>query len=395
MLNEREIRERVNRRLSGLHADERRRMRIRAAVQCKKRTYPSFKRALSPAMAFLLLMLLVTASVALAEHFNLFSLWGERDARYARVADQAAQITSSPVTPGNATLPDVSAQIDSAFYDGLTLNLAFTIAQGARYEPYTPGADELSAMTRTDAMPAAIEPGQTAGRDMLERYNQALRDGTPFGYRAYTVYASDHTITDDGIDIPPYTSDGAYTEDGAYHEMREYATPLPDALRGRDELSVRIPLYRSVSTVYFDGEYAYTSTERGDAGAITATISRTAQTVRILTGSGEVNGAVCTVRAEVSPMSAVITLSCEQTLHALFPALPDDAWVELRLTDEQGRIYRAQEACPQDERTEATLSFLGVGELPEALTLHACIALEGANTPEPAWQNGIVLYPDL
>ena len=33
MLNERELRERVNRRLSGLHADERRRMRIRAAVQ--------------------------------------------------------------------------------------------------------------------------------------------------------------------------------------------------------------------------------------------------------------------------------------------------------------------------------------------------------------------------
>ena len=39
MLNEREIRERVNRRLSGLHADERRRMRIQL-----KKPYPSLMR---------------------------------------------------------------------------------------------------------------------------------------------------------------------------------------------------------------------------------------------------------------------------------------------------------------------------------------------------------------
>lgn len=393
MLNEKDIQERVNRRLSGLDADERRRMRIRAAVQSEDQAYPPLKRRLSPVLAFLLLLLLVTASVALAEHFNLFNLWGERDTRYARVAQQASQITASPVNTDNASLPDVSAQIDSAFYDGLTLNLAFTIAQGARYEPCIPDANELSAMTQTAIQPVTIEHNQASGRDILERYNQALQDGTPFGYRAYTVYASDHTITEDGIDIPPYASDGTYTEDGAYHEMREYATPLPDALRGRDKLSVRIPLYQSVSTVYFDGEKAYMVTERSDAGAITTTINRTTNAVLTLIGSGEINGSACVVRADVSPMTAVITLSCAQPFETLFPALPEDAWIELTLTDEQGRVYRAQESCPQDERTEATLSFLGVGELPQTLTLQAYIAQEGANASEPAWQSGIVLHP--
>lgn len=393
MLNEKDIQERVNRRLSGLDADEQRRMRIRAAVQSESQAYPPLKRRLSPVLAFLLLLLLVTASVALAEHFNLFNLWGERDTRYARVAQQASQITAGPVNTGNASLPGVSAQIDSAFYDGLTLNLAFTIAQGARYEPYVPDANELSAMTQTTIQPVTIELSQASGRNILERYNQALQDGTPFGYRAYTVYASDHTITEDGIDIPLYASESTYTEDGAYHEMREYAMPLPDALRGRDELSVHIPLYLSVSTVYFDGERAYMITERGDAGAITATISRTADTVLTLAGSGGINGAACAVRADVSPMTAVITLNCEQPLDTLFPPLPEDTWIELTLTDERGRNYRAQESCPQDERTEVTLSFLGVGELPQTLTLQAYIAQEGTNAPEPAWQSGIVLHP--
>lgn len=225
MLNEKELQERVNRRLSGLCADELRRRRILAAVHHEACVPPV--RRLSPALVCLLIVLLVTGSIALADHLNLFSLFGRGDGRYAQVAQQADQVTASPVEIPDEAQNRAVAQIDSAFYDGLTLNLAFSIAQGTHYEPYVPDASELSAMEETEAMPVVIEHPQAPGAEVLAAYNQALENATPCGYRAKIIYASDHTLTDDGIDLPPYAASVTYAEDGACHEMREFESPLP------------------------------------------------------------------------------------------------------------------------------------------------------------------------
>ena len=84
MLNEKDLQERVNRRLSGLCADELRRERILAAVHHEACVHPV--RRLSPALACLLIVLLVTGSIALADYLNMFSLFGRGDGRYAQVA---------------------------------------------------------------------------------------------------------------------------------------------------------------------------------------------------------------------------------------------------------------------------------------------------------------------
>lgn len=110
-----------------------------------------------------------------------------------RVAPQAGLVTAPPVEIDGEAQELAVAQIDSAFYDGLTLNLAFSIAQGAHYEPYVPDASELAAMEETVAMPVAIEHPQAPGAEVLSAYNQALQSQTPYGYRAQVIYASDHT----------------------------------------------------------------------------------------------------------------------------------------------------------------------------------------------------------
>lgn len=393
MLNEKDLQERVNRRLSGLRADELRRRRILAAVRQEACVRPV--RRVSPVLVCLLIVLLVIGSIALADHLNLFSLFGREDGRYAQVAQQAGQVTASPVEiSGEAPDPAV-AQIDSAFYDGLTLNLAFSIAQGAHYEAYIPDASELAAMEETAAMPVAIEHPQAPGANVLTAYNQALENGTPYGYRARMIYASDHTLTDDGIDLPPYAGIVTYTEDGAYHEMREFESPLPDAVRERDMLELYITLYQSVQTVYFDGQTCYSTIDRTEAGTLTATVPRTAGATLSMAGTAQVGGVSCTARAQVSPMAAVVALSCEQPLETLLsppPASvdPTEAWVEVMAADEQGRVYKAETSYPL-EQSEAEFTLLGVGELPESLTLYAGYLWEGAGND--ALQNVIVLHP--
>ena len=397
MLDEKTLQERVNRRLSGLRADELRRMRIRAVIRQERSAIPSMKKKLSPLLVCLLILLFAMASVALAEHLNLFHLFGQQDERYAQVAGEATVVTAEPVAAYETPLEQGVARIDSAYYDGLTLNLALSIAQGAQYEAYTPTAQELSAMEEISPMPVAIPDAQAPGADILAAYNQALQSGTPYGYRACTIYPSDHTRTDDGIDIPPASGSSAYGEDGSYYEMREFALPLPGELADRDTLHLGIQLYQSVQTVYFDGVKCYTGTQRSDAGTLTATVSRSTAATLKMSGSGRIGGSECTVEAEVSPMAAVITLRSEAPLETLLP-LPNgctdaqDAWVEVIARDEQGRTYRPEEAYPEGQ-TEVTLTLLGVGELPQSLTVYAFYNQEGESAGTPDAHSAVVLHP--
>lgn len=397
MLDEKTLQERVNRRLSGLRGDELRRMRIRAVVRQERSAISPMKKKLSPVLVCLLILLFVTASVALAEHLNLFHLFGQQDERYAQVADEAAVITAQPVEGYEAPLEQGIAQIDNAYYDGLTLNLALSIAQGTQYEAYTPTAQELAAMEEASPMAVDIPDAQAPGADILAAYNQALQSGTPYGYRACTIYPSDHTRTDDGVDIPQAAGDSAYGEDGAYYEMREFALPLPAELTGRDTLHLEIGLYQSVQTVYFDGTKCYTATQRSDAGTLTATVPRSSAATLKMAGTAQISGVTCWAEAEVSPMAAVISLRCEVPLETLL-ALPDgladtqDTWLEIIAADEQGRLYRPEGPYPTGQ-TQVNLSLLGVGELPQTLTVYVYYAQEGESLAVPNTQKGITLYP--
>lgn len=395
MINEKEVQERVNRRLSGLNASQQRRMRIRTAINAEREEAKPMKQTISKTLVFALAAVMLMATVAIAEHFNLFSFFGEQDERYNAVAPHAALTMTEPALVEHPYLGDVKASIDSAYFDGLTLNLAYRIENHRYVEEYIPAADEVAAMQPDEPLIIALVDNDP-GREIYEAYNDAVTNGTPFGYRQYTVYPSDHTVTDDGIDIPPYSAMEDYDETGAYCEMREFETPLPAELRGRDQLNVSIKMYQQETVVWFDGQNCYIQYERSEVGQMDALIPLTRGAVQHMEGSGTINGVSCDASAEVSQMAASITVNCGAPLNSFLNAVPEgidkyDSWVEVIAVDEQGNLFIPQNGLVIDDRTSFTLPFLGVGKLPEKLIVYVYAMWEGSEPPELAGMDGIEL----
>ena len=379
MWNEERIRDALERRLSGLGASAERRARIRDAVATCQKEERMMKRKLSMALVAALALVAIAAAVAVAEGLNLFQLFGQRDERYAKVAQEAALETAQPVQVEDERLGEVQAAIDGAYFDGLTLSVAFRIDNAAGCEAYTPTAEELAGMERTDAMFAAVMQDEP-GAEIIAAFNEAAAAGQPGGYRRYSLSAGDQTRTDDGIDIPPSQADGRYTADGAYCEMRDFATPLPEAIRDRESLTLCIPLYRFETTVYFDGESWYMRTEREDAGAITAEVGRAQAQAQRMSGQARIGGATCTAEAEVSAMSAVLTVRSDAPFDSFLAAPPEgmdpaDCWVTADVYDEDGALWRVQEV--NAEEAQVTFILEGAGSLPDALEVYLYAAWEG------------------
>jgi len=395
MINEKEIQDRVNRRLSGLTASHQRRMRIRTALSAEREMNHPMKRTISKSLAFAIIAVMLMATVAIAEHLNLFSFFGKQDERYIAVAPHANLAVTEPALIEHPHLGKVKASIDSAYFDGLSLNLSYRIEHHRYVEEYTPSTGEIAAMQPDEPVIIALV-GNEQGHDVYEAYNTAVTNGTPFGYRQYTVYPSDHTITDDGIDIPPYSAMEDYDENGAYCEMREFQTPLPAELRGRKQLNVSIKMYQQETMVWFDGQNCYIKYDRSEVGRMDAAIPLTRDAVRSMKGSGTVNGVKCEAEAEVSRMAASITVNCEAPVNAFLTAAPEgvdpyDSWVEVIAVDEQGNMFLPQNGFLIDDRTSFTLAFLSTGALPETLTVYVYSMWEGIESPALDTLEGIVL----
>ena len=397
MWNEKKFQDSVNRRLSGLSASEQRRGRIRAAIRAERQEVLPVKRKMSAALAFALILVLLMASLAIAESLNLFDLFGQRDARYASVAGDAAVVTAVPAQVNDAHLGQVEAAVDSAYFDGLSLSLAFSITDGTGCEAYTPTAEELAGMERISMPIQDVLEGQP-DEDVVVAFHQAVESGTPYGYRHYSVYSSDHTVTDDGVDIPPDSGWSQYGEDGAYYELREFETPLPDILRSRDSLALSIRLYQGESLYYFDGEEIYFTHRQTEAGDFTAVVEKTKGQVRRFAGEGVINGVTCRATAEVSRMAGVLSLECAAPMNTFLAAPPEgtepyDSWVMLAVYDQAQQLLHPTGGYMLDERTETSTGLYGTGEVPESLTLYVYTAWEGMNEPDLSMLDAITLTP--
>lgn len=371
MLNEKDIRQALDRRLSGLDASGERRMRIRRAVNQERQEAQNVKSRKTMLVAIALAAVMLTSAIAVAETLNLFDFFGKDDARYAALAPKATLEIADAVLVEHPRLGQVEAKIDSAYFDGLTLTLAYRVSQTAFAEGYTPTAEELSAMGQEGAA-TLVDAGDDASRTVIAAYEAAVEAGQPYGYRMYSVFAGDATVTDDGMDIEPESAQSD-TVDGAYCEIVNYAVPLAQALRDRDALTVTKELFQQQITVWFDGEQHWASYETQFIGTLTAVIPKTPDQVKAFAGSGEINGANCTFTAEVSPMAAVLTLKSNTDFAAFLtaPADAEDTWGEMCLFDQDGKAYQAQGGFLLNADRTVTLVFDGTGELPTGLTAYA------------------------
>lgn len=385
-IDDKGIRDAMDSRLSALNASAGRRERIRAKIHQEKE--PVVRKRITVGMALAIVVLLALAGVALAASLNLFEYFGRNDARLKEIAPEATLATESPETVESGSLGTTVATIHSAYYDGQSLLVAYSIENGTRTERFTPSGEQLARMTKLDA-PPFIELQDGEGQPILNEFNAALKSGTPYGFSRYSVYPSDHTETDDGIDLPPTQEMQESTPDGEQYVLREYENPLPEVARNRESLRIQIRLYQSVDSLYFDGRDCYALPfEQEEAGAMTATVSRANAQTRHFAGEGTYNGVNVRVEADASAVHADVTVTAETDA---FTALDADSWYMLDARDAQGNALRSTQ-CGADGLRTLRAAFEGTGILPDRLTVSILIESEGEGSAIAAAP--IVLTPD-
>lgn len=395
MLNEKNIRQALDRRLSGLTASEERRNVILQAARQERREDKPVRSKKTLVIAIALIAVMLTSAIAVAETLNLFDFFGKEDARIAALAPKATLEISEPALIEHPYLGDVAVKIDSAYFDGLAMSMTYQIDNATYAEEYTPTEEEIAQMKLDEPVILAIV-GNEPYLEVYEAHNEAVANGTPFGYKQYTVRVHDHTYSDDGIDL----GGGMGYEDyngASLVGLLDFDAPLADELRSRDEITVVKGVYQHECTVWFDGKECYLSYAMKDIGEIRATIPKDKNMVKTFTGSGNINDVACTFTAEVSPLAAVLTLETILPIKEAFPinapAGTDrfDQWREMGLVDDQGREYGAQWGMQYIDENHASVTFEGTGELPESLTAYAYSMWESADWPDLTTMEGIRL----
>lgn len=381
MTLEKALQQHIDRRLAGLTASPVRRARIREAVKCETRP----PRKASAALVFALSLVLLTAALAIGESLNLFHLFGANDRRYQQLAASSMPAAAAPLEISDKHLGTVTAAIDSVYFDGLTLNLAFSIENHLIFEKYTPSEEEIAQMTKTYALKLPVSENQP-GAEIIAAYNEAIRYGRPFSMRSWEITSDESTYLHAGGSLTAYRTDAFYSPAGKYCELREFRAPLPGNAARSDTLNIRIPLAKEEKIYHFDGKHLYFSWKSTPIGELTASAGKAPDSLRRMAGEGEINGARVTADMQLSPMGALLTLKSDTPFNQFLPepTQPDgsDHWLVATAYDENGRRMEMLHYLQPDDSTEITLQLAGTGALPESLTVYLYIASQPTYPPE-------------
>ena len=234
MDEKREMQNRLNQSLSGLKEDP----FLAQRVIAQGKGEPEMKKKISFAfvLAMVLLLLLAVAAVAEVLGVNVFELFGKTDTRYAELAPYTTLESTPEVSVNSEELGQTDAAINSAYYDGTSLIVGYAIRNGSHMEEYLPDETLAAEMMQMDNNLVWAADNDEEGK-LITAWVQARDEGRKAGLVQYHVWPSDHTETDDGIDISPRTEETRTGEDGLEYTMREYNTPLTEELRNLDQLT--------------------------------------------------------------------------------------------------------------------------------------------------------------
>ena len=333
-----------------------------------------------------ILSLALFGAVADMLGINLFELFGQGDGRLKELAPQAVLNETPPVTTTDAELGEVVAGINSAYYDGQSLLVGYSIQNGRRLERFVPDGDMLAKMSLVDPQMAIMAESEDEAL-LMKEWIAAKESGIAMGIVRHSVLPSDHTLTDDGIDLPPTTQSQMEGEENTVHYIREYENPLPDGVQNQESLSFQIGLYQGTFYLYFDGKNSYVYSESKELEPMRATAWRTDVEVQKFKGEGTFDGHPVSAEASASAAFARVILTMDG---GIFPALPEDTWYEIILKDENGTEYRAREGSNGNVE-QMIVSFDGTGKLPESLVLYIHVASEGDGEAAASASEPIVL----
>ncbi len=349
-----------------------------------RETQPMKKKMSALAVCVIIILsLALCGAVAEMLGLNLFELFGQRNNRFMELAPKAVLNEESPVTVTSPDLGKAVAGINSAYYDGQSLIVAYSIQNGRRVERFVPSEEMLANMSLVDPQLGIMAENEEEAL-MMKEWIAAKDSGAAMGIVRYSVSPGDHTVTDDGLDLPPSTENQMEGEENAVHYIREYENPLPEEAREREYLNIQFRLYQGASYLYFDGKNTYAYSEKNtELEPMRATVWRADAEVRHFKGEGEYNGCPISVEASVSAAAARVTVTMDG---GIFPALPEDTWYDLLLMDESGNEYRTRDGSDGNVK-QMSVSFDGTGKLPDSLTLRILLVTEGEWDKEAAIAN--------
>ena len=333
---------------------------------------PVMKRKMTLTLLAAVLAVIALAGAALAVGLNLFDHFGRNDRRLQVVAPEAALMVNDAVEVTTDALGVSRARIDSAYYDGQSLIVAYTLDNYQRYEDFEPTEAELAEMTENrdyllEAFGIEGDPAATeALRDAIDRKQ-------PYGVVDYTIAVGDRCSTTGGVTLPLHAVAMEDGEEGLLYCIQEFETPLPESARDLDSLNLTLPVELSTSWYWFDGETCYEKHDEQPLAALTAAVSRSGAETRSYKWEGEINGAKVIARAEASAVHIKLYIDAEAGAFpdpaTIWPeaAKADDTWYSFVLTDSRDMEYRFSGGI----EGEGTLGaeYDGLGYLPDDLTL--------------------------
>jgi hypothetical protein len=344
-----------------------------ALRQVKEReARPVMKRKMTLTVLAAVLAVIALTGAALAVGLNLFDHFGRNDRRLQVVAPEAALMVNDAVEVTTDALGVSRARIDSAYYDGQSLIVAYTLDNYQRYEDFEPTGAELAEMTENrdyllEAFGIEGDPAATeALRDAIDRKQ-------PYGVVDYTIAVGDRCSTTGGVTLPLHAVAMEDGEEGLLYCIQEFETPLPESARDLDSLNLTLPVELSTSWYWFDGETCYEKHDEQPLATLTAAVSRSEAETRSYKWEGEINGAKVIARAEASAVHIKLYIDAEAGAFpdpaTIWPeaAKADDTWYSFVLTDSRDMEYRFSGGIEGEGTLEA--EYDGLGYLPDDLTL--------------------------
>ena len=333
---------------------------------------PVMKRKMTLTVLAAVLAVIALTGAALAVGLNLFDHFGRNDRRLQVVAPEAALMVNDAVEVTTDALGVSRARIDSAYYDGQSLIVAYTLDNYQRYEDFEPTGAELAEMTENrdyllEAFGIEGDPAATeALRDAIDRKQ-------PHGVVDYTIAVGDRCSTTGGVTLPLHAVAMEDGEEGLLYCIQEFETPLPESARDLDSLNLTLPVELSTSWYWFDGETCYEKHDQQPLATLTAAVSRSEAETRSYKWEGEINGAKVSARAEASAVHIKLYIDAEAGAFpdpaTIWPeaAKADETWYSFVLTDSRDMEYRFSGGIEGEGTLEA--EYDGLGYLPDDLTL--------------------------
>ena len=342
---------------------------------------PVMKRKMTLTVLAAVLAVIALTGAALAVGLNLFDHFGRNDRRLQVVAPEAALMVNDAVEVTTDALGVSRARIDSAYYDGQSLIVAYTLDNYQRCEPFTPTETELAQMTENKDFLLEAYGIVEGDPDANEAFRAAIDRKQPYGVVEYMIGLGDRCTTDGGVTLPLHAAAMEDGEEGLLYCIQEFETPLPESVRDLDSLNLTLPVELSTSWYWFDGETCYEKHDEQPLAALTAAVSRSEAETRSYKWEGEINGAKVSARAEASAVHIKLYIDAEAggfpDPATIWPeaAEADDTWYSFVLTDSRDMEYRFSGGIEGAGTLEA--EYDGLGYLPNDLTLSVRLDGEG------------------